>query len=50
MTIKKEIPKKTTRPRKIKTESVNPIDNAPVLGVVGNTLWILTNDNESKRE
>lgn len=50
MTIKKEIPKKTTRPRKIKTELVNQTDNQPFLGVVGNTLWILTNDDESKRE
>ena len=50
MTIKKETPKKMTRPRKIKTESINQTDNQPFLGVVGNTLWILTNDDESKRE
>jgi hypothetical protein len=50
MTLKKETPKKTTRPRKTKNESVKQTDNQPVLGVVGNTLWILTNEEPTERE
>ena len=49
MTIKKETPKKMTRPRKIKNELVNQEDNPPVLGVVGNTLWILSNEEPTER-
>jgi GT2 family glycosyltransferase len=50
MILKKETPKKTTRPRKTKNESVKQTDNQPVLGVIGNTLWILTNEEPTERE
>jgi hypothetical protein len=50
MTLKKEMLKKTTRPRKIKSASVNQTDNQPILGVVGNTLWILANEEPAERE
>jgi hypothetical protein len=50
MTLKKETPKKTIRPRKTKNESVKQTDDQPVLGVVGNTLWILTNEEPTERE
>ncbi len=43
-------PKKTTRIRKTKKETTLPRHGKPVLGVVGNTLWILTHEAPTERE
>jgi glycosyltransferase involved in cell wall biosynthesis len=49
MTTKKETVKKA-RPPKTKNESAKQTDNQPALGIVGNTLWILTNEEPTERE